>query len=178
MRFTTVALLVFVACAKTPETPSRPPDVKAQRLEGVRALAKCLASPQEKRVSVSARAVETKDGPALHFRLTNKSAQPLRLYRSSLPWGNGNAIEIGAVGTNGEIPVYWPIDDSAPQEPFVLAVGESLEGQFSLASRVPDIASARNRSDIVVTWCYRFMDAGEQAGGFVNGTVTVPKSAS
>ena len=178
MRTVVIASLLICACANRPQLPDRPPESTSQHLEGLKATSKCASLPEETRVSVAARAVESKDGPGIHFRLTNTSAQPLRLYRFLLPWGNANAIELAAVGTNGEIPaVFWPIDDPGPEEPFVLSPGQSLEGETVLRYRINEIAAARSRSDVIVTWCYRFSVIGEAAAGRVSGTVVIPKRA-
>jgi hypothetical protein len=178
MRILAIASLLICACADRPQLPDRPPESTSQRLEGLKATSKCASLPEETRVSVSARAIESKDGPAIHFRLTNTSGQPLRLYRFLLPWGNANAIELAAVGTNGEIPaVFWPIDDPGPEEPLVLAPGESLDGETVLRHRINEIGAARSRSDVIVIWCYRFTVLGERPAGRISGTVVVPKRA-
>jgi|SRR6266487_1014880 len=172
-----VAILLLCACANSPQLPNKSPESTSQRL-GLKATAKCASLPEETRVSVSARVVESEKGPGIHFRLTNTSGQPLRLYRFLLPWGNANAIELAAVGTNGDIAaVFWPIDDPSAEQPFGLAPGQSLEGETFLRYRITEIDAARSRSDVVVTWCYRFTVLDDQSAGRITGTVVVPKRA-
>lgn len=180
VRFAFVSVLVFNAlrCVNPPAVPAELRKSAEQRLESLKATSKCAPLPEEQRIALSARAAETPRGPAIHFRLTNVSGQPLRLYHFMLPWGNANAIDVSAVATNGETPaVFWPIDDPGPDEPFVLSSGESLEGESVLAYRIPDVAKARAKSDVLIAWCYRFMVIGESKSGRLDGTVVLPKRA-
>lgn len=136
---------------------------------------KCAGLREERRVSVTARAVETDSGAAIHFQLVNTSRESFRLYPVMLPWGNAYAIELSAIGTNGDaLSVFFPIDDPAGEDPFVLSPGQSLEGEYHLARRI-DVEAARAKSDIVVSWCYQFRVIGERAGGRITGTVVVPR---
>jgi hypothetical protein len=146
--------------------------------EGIASVERCTeGSPEEKRVTLVASAVEREKGVAIHFRLTNVSSLPLRLYSFDLPCGNFNAVAYAAVTSSRHtLRTAWPIDDPGPQEPIILAPGHLLEGEVLLAYRIISLDEAHAHEDINVNWCYRFAPIGE-AGGRLTGLLKVPKRA-
>ena len=99
-----------------------------------------------------------------------------KVYRSTLPWGNSNSIQVAAINVRGEVAAtVWPIDDPpppAPDEPIVVASGQVLTGDFDLRSRIPDIATLRKSSDTLVVWSYTLKPVQSPAIGKASGVAS------
>jgi len=172
------ALALLVAACPAPDLPKTPPKTIGNS-EGIASVGRCSnESREEKRVTVVARAVERKQGPAIQFRLTNVSTETLHLYPFDLPWGNLNAVEYAATTSSRHaLTTVWPIDDPASQQPIAIPPHQVLEGEVLLVHRILDVNEAHTREDIYVNWCYRFGVIGDETGGHLSGQLKVPRRA-
>lgn len=114
--------------------------------------------------------------PKLLVRLTNLSANPLTVYKSSLPWGNRYSMIVVAVrvaGVNEVLPTPPVIDDPGPDR-LVIGAGETLSGEINLAHRFANFTSgAGGKGDLLLFWSYQLTTVDHQASERVGGWLQV-----
>jgi len=100
---------------------------------------------------------EARPVPSLVITLTNKSRQPVTLYRYGLPWGGRFSMIVIAVKTDAPgtpLERTSPIDDPGPAT-LAIQPGETLRGEISLVDAFPDFLQAQCERDVVVFWTWQ-----------------------
>jgi hypothetical protein len=113
----------------------------------------------------------------LHMRLSNRSAKPVELYASLLPWKRYGMLLLAAENRpNAEVlPMAWPTDDPDSRT-VILPPHQSLAGDIDLQTRFTTFSSAIDRSDVVLFWSY---DANCIGGSspVARGSLVIPRLA-
>ena len=109
----------------------------------------------------------------LEVTLTNREDKTIKLYRSSLPWGNVYSMVIVGVeldGSNETLDSGPIIDDAGPDSVLVQPHATTV-GSINLLKRLPRLQEALEKSDVVVFWSYQLKtidgEVSERTGGSV-----------
>lgn len=175
-KFLIVIPSIMLACSEPPSPPPNPPRTELAGLQSVGQVVRTTHPSQA--LLVTASGLRSGDGPVLRFRVTNVSSSNRAFYRSQLPWGNSNTIQLAVTTLDGiQLPVIFPIDDPGPagvEEPLVLKPGESLEGDFQLAWRVEDL-EAHASDHLVVSWAFPSIPPGAIVPELSSGVAVIPR---
>ena len=115
----------------------------------------------------------------LNVAVTNKSAEPITIYRHSLPWVGWNSILLVAVKTNvlGTVLEKRPLIDDPGPERVTIKPGEMLAGQILLTNRFPDLLKALKERDVIVFWSYQLQPIDTPPLQRISGHVLLSKFA-
>src|ERR1035437_754926 len=104
--------------------------------------------------------VELDPAEPLSLRVTLRSGSEtaVRMYRSSLPWGNRYSMVFAGVTPSGEpLKQRFPIDDPGPTQ-VTVEPKNSLSGEIALQRIFEDLDTVLKKSDVLVFCAYKAPD--------------------
>jgi len=147
--------------------------VAAVSLSGANAQVSNLMIP----IAVSVTITTSTPDPKLLVQLTNRSAAPLTVYKSALPWGNRYSMIIVGVKLTGlnEILSSSPIIDDPGPERVVIRPGETISGEVSLVHRFANLRDVAEKTDILLLWSYQLQTTDKQKSERLGGWVQIQR---
>jgi hypothetical protein len=115
----------------------------------------------------------------LEMTLRYTGDKDLRVWNSSLPWGNTYSLILVGVEAHAmatPLEKFLRIDDPVTGD-ITIKPGQALTGEVDLTQRFRNLTSALNRIDVLIFWSYQLQPIDGKPLPRVGGWLVIPKTA-